>query len=173
MNQRDAMRISLILSLLLLATPTAYPQRCGDSLLLFLRDREGRVIAPADFESARVSATYTMANLRNLVYQEPDIRARPRRVKSFAVRVECGMKLAQFRLKYQGEEMTIRVLNIPGDAGHILMEGIRFRQGIFAVDLGNRPLKNVEANAGEESKAEDPADEIRWVIRDRSLKKMD
>jgi hypothetical protein len=167
------MRFSLILSLLLLAAPHPHPQRCGDSLLLFLRDRDGRVIAPADFESARLSATYTMDNIRDLVDREPNIRELPPGVQSFSVRVECGMKLAQFHLQYHGEKMTIRVLNVPGDARHILMEGIRFRKGVFEVDLGNRPMKNVEEVAGAASKADDPADEIHWLIRDKSLKKLD
>jgi hypothetical protein len=167
------MRIPLILSLLLFVAPNAHPQRCGDSLLLYLRDRDGRVIAPANFESARVSATYTMDNIRNLVDREPEIRELPPGVKSFSVRVECGMKLAQFQLTYKGERMTIRVLNVPGDARHILMEGIFFHKGMFEVDLGNRPLKNVEEYAGVGRKAEDPANEIGWVIREKSLKKID
>ena len=165
------MRISLIIATLLLVASNAYPQRCGDSLLLFLRDRQGRVIAPADFESATVSAIYTVDNVSNLTDAAPKIRELPPGVKSFSVRAECGMKRAQFRLKYRGDEMTIRVLNVPGDALHILMEGIRFRKGVFAVDLGNRPMKNVEKYEGAGSKAADPADEIRWVIRDRALRR--
>lgn len=167
------MKILLIMPLLFLGAANAYPQRCGDSLLLFLRDRDGRVIAPADFTSARVSATYTVDNVANLVDSEPEIRELPPKVKSFSVRVECGMKWAQFRLRYKSDEMTIRVLNVPGDALHILMEGITFRQGVFEVDLGGRPLKNVEKYEGEGSKAEYPSDEIRWVIREKSLRKVD
>src|SRR5262245_29681856 len=122
--KRNPMRVSLIIVLFLLAATKVYPQRCGDSLLLFLHDRAGHVIDPADFESAKVSATYTVVNVANLIDREPEIRELPPKVKSFAVRVECGMKLAQFCLKYKGDEMTIRVLNVPGDALHILMEGI-------------------------------------------------
>lgn len=170
---RDEMRTSLILALLLSAAANAYPQRCGDSLLLFLRDRDGRVIAPSDFESAKVSATYTVENVSTLVDAEPKIEERLMKVKSFSVRAECGMKLAQFRLRYKGDEMTIRVLNVPGDALHILMEGIMFRKGVFEVDLGDGPLKNAERYEGEASKAADPADVIRWVVRDKSLRKVD
>ena len=42
------MKILLIIAVLLSAATPASPQRCGDSLLLFLRDRSGNVIAPSD-----------------------------------------------------------------------------------------------------------------------------
>jgi hypothetical protein len=172
MRQFTRLIVSVALfAMLLLAPPPARPQRCGDSLLIFLRDHEGRVIAPADFESAKVSATYTVDNVANLADAEPDIKELPPKIKSFSVRAVCGMKLAQFRLRYKGEEMTIRVLNVPGDAGHILLEGIGFRSGAYEVDLGGRPLQNVERYEGEGSKAADPADEIEWVIKDHSLRR--
>ncbi|MFL6274529.1 MAG: hypothetical protein ACJ74G_04895 [Blastocatellia bacterium] len=165
------MSVFLLLAMLLLAPPSARPQRCGDSLLIFLRDRNGRVIAPADFELAKVSATYTLDNVENLVDAEPEIKELPPRVKSFSVRAVCGMKVAQFRLRYKGEEMAIRVLNVPGDAGHILLEGISLKKGAYEVDLGGRPLRNVERYEG--SKAADAANEIEWVIKDKSLRRSD
>ncbi|HKQ07845.1 MAG TPA: hypothetical protein VJ464_22145 [Blastocatellia bacterium] len=167
------MSLFLLLAMLVLAPPSAHPQRCGDSLLIYLRDRNGRVIAPADFESATVSATYTVDNVENLVDAEPEIKELPPRVKSFSVRAVCGMKSAQFRLRYKGEEMAIRVLNVPGDAGHILLEGIGFRSGAFEVNLGGRPLQNAGRYEGEGSKAADPANEIAWVIKDHSLRRSD
>lgn len=166
------MRFLLLLSVLLLATPNLSAQRCGDSLLLYLRDQNGQVIAPSAFESAKVSATYTVDNVTNLVDAEPKLSELVHGVKSFAVRAECGMKVAQFRLQYRGEAMTIRVLNVPGDAQHILLEGIRFRPGTFEVDLGGRPMQNVEEYKGAERNADDPADEIRWSIKDGSLKQV-
>ena len=167
------MRITLLIAILLVGATNSWAQRCGDSLLIFLHDGDGKVIAPSDFESAKVSATYTVDNVSNLVDAEPEVKELPPGIKSFSVRAECGMKLAQFRLKRKGEEMTIRVLNVPGDAQHILMEGILFRKGEYEVDLGGRPFnKNVEKYDGEGSKARDPADEIRWVVRDKSLRKI-
>lgn len=165
------MRILLIAIVLLSAAGVARPQRCGDSLLLFLRDDGGHVLAPSDFESVRVSATYTVENVSNLVNAEPKIKELHDRIKSFSVRAECGMKVAQFQLKYKGGEMTIRVLNVSGDAQHILMDGIQFRKGTYEVDLGNRPMKNVEEYSGPESKMKNPADEIKWAIRDSALRK--
>lgn len=167
------MKILLIITVLLSAAIPARPQRCGDSLLLFLRDRSGKVIAPSDFESATVSATYTVDNVFTLIDAQPTLIKLPTGIQSFSVRAECGIKQAQFQLKYKGEMMTIRVLNVPGDVLHILMEGIVFRKGSYQIDLGNRPLKNVEEYKGEGSQAKDPADKIRWVIRDESLKKVD
>lgn len=167
------MSVFLLLAMLLLMPPSAHPQRCGDSLLIYLRDRNGRVIAPADFELAKVSATYTVDNVENLVDAEPEIKELPPRVKSFSVRAVCGMKVAQFRLRYKGEEMAIRVLNVPGDAGHILLEGIGFRSGAYEVNLGGRPIQNAERYEGEGSKAADPANEIAWVIKDHSLRRSD
>lgn len=166
------MRILLTVMVLLSAATVARPQRCGDSLLLYLRDDGGRVLAPSDFESVRVSATYTVDNVFDLVNAEPKIKELRDGVKSFSVRAECGMKVAQFRLKYKGDEMTIRVLNVPGDALHILMDGIRFRKGTYEVDLEGRPMKNVEEYTGPESKMEDPADEIKWAIKDSVLRKI-
>lgn len=165
--------ISFSQALFLTATTNASAQRCGDSLFLFLRDREGRVIAPTDFESVKVSATYTVANVSELIAADPVLKELPTKVKSFSMRAECGIKQAQFRLIYKGEEMTIRVLNVPGDAGHILLEGITFHKGIFEVDIGNRPMKHTEKYEGVGSKAQYPSDEISWVIRNRSLKKIE
>ena len=165
------MKVILALATLALAATPVQPQRCGDALLLYLRDRGGRVIRPAEFESATVSATYTADNVADLVAAAPEIKDLPPRVKSFSVRVVCGMKAAQFRLKYKGEAMTLRVLNVPGDAGHILLEGISFRKGLYEVDLGGRPLRHAQPYQGEGSKAADPADEIAWVVRDSSLRK--
>src|SRR5690348_15239658 len=99
------MRNLLPIALLLIATPPDSPQRCGDSLLLFLRDADGRVIRPSEFESATVSATYTVDNVAALVDAKPGIRALPPTMQSFSVRAECGMKAAQFRLRYGREEM--------------------------------------------------------------------
>lgn len=166
------MRSLLFIAFLLITTPPASPQRCGDSLLLFLRDARGRVIRPSEFESATVSATYTVDNVATLVDAQPTIRALPPTIQSFSVRAECGMKTAQFRLRYRREEMTLRVLNVPGDAGHILLEGIMFRKGVYQVDLGGRPMRNVDEYTGKGSKAADPADEVRWVIRDKSLSRV-
>jgi hypothetical protein len=166
------MRSLLLIVFLLITTPPASSQRCGDSLLLFLRDANGRVIRPSEFESATVSATYTVDNVATLVDAQPGIRALPPGIPSFSVRAECGMKTAQFRLRYRREEMTLRVLNVPGDAGHILLEGITFRKGVYQVDLGGRPMRNVEAYTGDGSKADYPENEVRWVIRDQSLKKI-
>jgi hypothetical protein len=166
------MRFLLLIPLLLLGTANVSAQRCGDSLFIYLHDQNGQVIALSAFESAKVSATYTVDNVTNLVDAEPKISELVHGVKSFAVRVECGMKFAQFQLKYKGEVMTIRVLNVPGDAQHILLEGIVFRKGTFEVDLGGRPMQNVEEYKGAERKADDPADEIRWVIKDSSLKQV-
>jgi hypothetical protein len=166
-------RMTLAVAVLLLGATNIWAQRCGDSLLIFLHDKDGRVIAPADFESAKVSATYTVDNVTNLVDAAPEVKELPPGKKSFAVRVECGIKRAQFRLKYKGEEMTIRILNVPGDAQHILLDGILFRKGTYEVDLGGRPLNdNVEEYKGEGSTAKDPADEIKWVVRDKSLRKV-
>ena len=81
------------------------------------------------------------------------------------------MKEAQFEFIYKGRTMIVRVLHVPGDAQHILMEGIVFRNGTYEVDLGNRPMQNVEKYKGPESKAKDPADEIKWLIGDGSLRK--
>jgi hypothetical protein len=53
------------------------------------------------------------------------------------------------------------------------MDGIVSRKGTYQMDLGNRPMKNVESYEQTEGTAADPADEIKWVIRDRSLKKVD
>ncbi|HJQ23061.1 MAG TPA: hypothetical protein VKA60_04035 [Blastocatellia bacterium] len=64
--------------------------------------------------------------------------------------------------------LYLRVLNVPGDAGHILLEGISFRKGLYEVDLGGRPLPHAEQYQGEGSKA---ADEIPWVVRDSSLRR--
>ena len=162
-----------MIAVLLLGATNIWAQRCGDSLLLLLRDQSGQVIAPTDFESAKVSATYTVDNVTNLVDAAPEVKELPPGKKSFAVRAECGIKQAQFRLKYKGEEMTIRVRNVPGDAQHILLDGIIFRKGTYEVDLGGRPLNNnVEKYEGEGSTAKDPADEIKWMIRDKSLKKV-
>ena len=163
------MRIVPLIVILLFTVTPAHPQRCGDSLLLFLRDAKGRLLAPSQFESATVSATYTVDNVANLVDAQPSIKALPPKVESFSVRAVCGMKVAQFRLRIKGEEMILRVLNVPGDAGHILLDGITFRKGVYQVDLGGRPLRNVERYEGEASQAADPANEIRWVIRDKSL----
>lgn len=163
------MKILWLATLLFLAAIPARPQRCGDSLLLFLRDRSGKVIAPSDFESATVSATYTMDNIAALTDENPGLMNLPTGIQSFSVRAECGMKQAQFQLKYKSEVMTIRVLNVPGDARHILMNGIAFRNGSYQVDLGNRPLKNVEQYKNEGGTSY----EIGWVISDRSLKKVD
>jgi hypothetical protein len=166
------MRITLVIAILLLGATNVWAQRCGDSLLIFLRDRNGKVILPSEFESAKVSATYTVDNITNLVDAEPEVKDLPPGTKSLSVRAGCGMKVAQFRLKYKGEEMTIRVLNVPGDALHILMEGIPFRKGTYEVDLGRRPFnENVEEYKGVGSTAKDPAHEIRWVVHDKSLKK--
>ncbi len=167
------MKILLIIAVLMSAAIPARPQRCGDSLLLFLRDQSGHVIAPSDFESATVSATYTVDNVATLIDAQPRLMNLPPGIQSFSVRAECGIKRAQFQLKYKGEMMTIRVLNVPGDVLHILMEGIVFRKGSYQVDLGNRPLKNVEEYKGEGSQAKDLAYKISWVIRDESLKKVD
>lgn len=163
------MKILWLVTVLLLAAMPARWQRCGDSVLLFLRDRSGKVIAPSDFEAATVSATYTVDNVSALIDAKPDLMDLPPGIQSFSVRAECGIKQARFQLKYKGEMMTIRVLNVPGDVLHILMEGIVFRTGVYQVDLGNRPLKNVEQYKGESS----TDDKIRWVIRDKSLKKVD
>jgi hypothetical protein len=162
----------LLIVILLFTTTPAHPQRCGDSLLLFLRDTDGRVLAPSQFESATVSATYTIDNVTNLVDAQPSVRALPPNVESFSVRAECGMKEARFRLRIKKEEMILRVLNVPGDAGHILLEGITFRKGVYQVDLGGRPLRHVERYEGEASRAADPANEIRWVIGDKSLSRV-
>ena len=166
----NVMRFLLVITILLLAATAAYPQRCGDSLLLYLRDQNGKVIAPSDFSSAKVSASYTVENA-DLADAEPQIKELPQAIKAFSVRTVCGMKRAEFRLKNNGQEMTIRVLNVPGDAGHILMDGIVFRKGTYEVDLGNRPMQNVESYEG----PADPTgngDEIKWVIKDKSLKKV-
>jgi hypothetical protein len=167
------MKILLLVAVLLSAAIPARPQRCGDSLLLFLRDRSGHVIAPSDFESATVSATYTVDNVSELIDAQPSLMELPSGIQIFSVRAECGIKRAQFQLKYKGETMTIRVLNVPGDVLHILMEGIVFRKGSYQVDIGNRPLKNVEQYKGEGSHDIDMNEQIRWVIKDESLKKVD
>jgi hypothetical protein len=166
------MKFLPLIPILFLATTNISAQRCGDSLLIYLRDQNGQVIAPSAFESVKVSATYTVDNVTNLIDAEPTINELVHGVKSFAVRAECGMKLAQFQLKYKGDEMTIRVLNVPGDAQHILLERILFEPGKFEVDLGGRPLQNVETYQGAESKADDPANEIKWSIKDNALKKV-
>lgn len=165
------MRVLLTIIVLFSAAGVARPQRCGDSLLLYLRNDKGKALAPSDFESVWVSATYTVDNVSNLVNAEPKLKEMHDGIKSFSVRAECGMKVAEFQLKYKGDEMTIRVLNVPGDAQHILLDGIKFRKGTYEVDLGGRPMKNVEDYSGPESKMEDPADEIKWAIKDRSLRK--
>ncbi|MGA9773747.1 MAG: hypothetical protein WBV94_32250 [Blastocatellia bacterium] len=157
--------MKILLLIAVLAIP-ALPQRCGDSLLLYLRDQTGKIILPSDFESATVSATYTVDNVDTLVDVKPELMKTSSGIQSFSVRAECGIKLAQFKLRYKGQSMTIRVLNVPGDVRHILMEGIVFRKDSFEVDLGNRPMKNVEEYDGQ-------ADQIRWVIRDKSLRKVD
>lgn len=165
------MRVMLTITILVLAATVTYSQRCGDSIFLYFRDQNGKVMAPADFTSARVSATYAPDSPSNLADAEPQIRELPQTIKAFSVRTVCGMELAQFRLKYKGQEMTIRVLNVPGDAGHILMDGIVFRKGTYEVDLGNRPMQNVESYEG----PADPTgngDDIKWVIKDKSLKKI-
>lgn len=166
------MKLLLPIFLLLLVTASASAQRCGDSLFIYLRDQNGQVIAPAEFGSAKVSATYTVDNVTNLVDAEPKTSELVHGVKSFTVRAECGMKVAQFQFKYKGEVMTVRVLNVPGDAQHILSAGIVFRKGTFEVDLGGRPMQNVEEYGGAERHAVDPADEIRWVIKDGALKQV-
>lgn len=167
------MKFLLLIPVLLLATTNVSAQRCGDSLFIYLRDQNGQVIDASDFESAKVSATYTVDNVTNLVDAEPKISELVQGIKSFSVRAECGMKVAQFQLKYKGQVMTIRVLNVPGDASHILLEGILFRTGTFEVDLGGRPLKNVEEYKSAERRTDDPASEIRWSIKDASLKQAD
>jgi hypothetical protein len=128
------MKFLLLIPILLLATTNISAQRCGDSLFIYLRDQNGQVMAPSAFESVKVSATYTVDNVTNLVDAEPKISELAHGIRSFAVRAECGMKVAQFQLKYKGDVMTIRVLNVPGDALHILLEGISFRKGTFEVD---------------------------------------
>jgi hypothetical protein len=172
LDKRDMMKILLLISALLFGAATASAQRCGDSLLIFLRDRDGKVIAPSEFELAKVSATYTVDNVVNLTDAEPRIKELAHGVKSFSVRAECGIKAVQFQFKYRGGTMTVRVLNVTGDAQHILLEGILFRSGTYEVDLGNRPMKNVEGYTGPESRMDDPADEIRWAIKDASLRKV-
>ena len=166
------MKFLLAIPILLLATTNISAQRCGDSLFIYLRDQNGQVLAPSAFESVKVSATYTVDNVTNLVDAEPKISELAHGIRSFVVRAECGMKVAQFQLKYRGDVMTIRVLNVPGDALHILLEGISFRKGSFEVDLGGRPMQNVEEYQGAESKADDPANKIRCSIKDQSLKKV-
>src|SRR5262249_41821125 len=62
--------------------------------------------------------------------------------KVFSIRTDCGLIEAKFVIEYRESRMTIIIKDIPGDAGNIILKGLKIANGSFEINLNGRKLEN-------------------------------
>src|SRR5688500_9654932 len=126
--------------MIMLGSVDAYAQRCGDDIWLFVRDANKKVIPPEAFDSVKVR----MDDSPEGILDDKYLKEVPPGIKSFVIPTGCGYGLAKISLSYKGKVMVLEVINVPGDAGNILLESVPFREGTFQLDLKRWKLENCE-----------------------------